>query len=331
MKVIRSLEELPAGLGATAVTIGKFDGLHCGHRRVIGLLREAAAERGLAPVAVTFDRHPAALFAPDKAPCPIVSLEQKLALLAGQGLAGVLVLPFTRETASIEAIDFIERILVEGLGMRLIVVGRDFRFGAKGAGDSALLLEHADRLGYEVVLCDDEPGPTPDEAMVRRASSTWVRELLEAGDVAGAARVLGRPHTLSGEVVHGAKRGRELGFPTANLTPALDGFIPADGVYAGWLDDGERSWPAAISVGDNPTFEGVPQKQVEAHVINATLDLYGKVVEVSFIERIRGMVRFEGLEPLIARMGQDVEEAREILARPESAPPARRGVVEDAS
>lgn len=309
---MRTFPDVPSArgrLGATAITVGKFDGLHVGHRWLLAQLRAAASERGLAAVAVTFDRHPMALFAPDRCPSALVSLEQKLELLAGQGLAAAVVLPFTREMAGMAPEDFVEEILVGALGMRLIVVGGDFRFGAKGAGDVATLQALAPRLGFEVVVAPDEAA-----AAGRRASSTWVRELLEAGDVAGAAGLLGRPHALRGEVVHGAKRGRELGFPTANLAPDLAGLIPADGVYAGWVRDGGRVWPAAISIGNNPTFDGVPQRQVEAHLIDASVDLYGHVIDVGFVERIRGMVRFEGLEALIERMRLDVEESRAVLA-----------------
>lgn len=309
MKVYRDLASARPALGATAITIGKFDAVHFGHRWLLSQLRMEASRRGLAPVAVTFDRHPMSLFAPERCPRPLVSLEQKLALLGREQLAATVVLPFTRELAATDPLAFLERILVDGLGMRLAVVGGDFRFGARGAGSVELLREHADRLGYAVVVAPDEEAPSG-----RRASSSWVRELLDAGDVAGAAELLGRPHAVRGEVVHGAKRGRELGFPTANLSPELEGFIPADGVYAGWLRDGERVWPAAISVGDNPTFDGVPQKQVEAHLIDAAVDLYGRTVEVAFVERLRGMERFDGLEPLIARMTQDVDEARSLLA-----------------
>ncbi|NLT27320.1 MAG: bifunctional riboflavin kinase/FAD synthetase, partial [Microbacteriaceae bacterium] len=209
----------------------------------------------------------------------------------------------------LEPIEFVRDLLVGALGARLLIVGRDFRFGHRGAGDVDFLRARADEFGYRLIVPDDELGPEG-----RRASSTWVRQALEEGDVATAAELLGRYHWLRGTVVHGAKRGRELGFPTANLSPDdLEGFIPGDGVYAGWFDDGERSSPAAISIGDNPTFDGVPQKQVEAHLIDARVDLYGKRVEVAFVERIRGMERFDSIEALVERMGVDVDESRRIL------------------
>jgi len=315
MHVLTDDRALPEELGRTAVTIGKFDGLHLGHACLVSFLRDEAAARGLGSVVVTFDRHPLALFDPAAAPAPICSVEQKLELLRRQRVDAALVVPFTREFSRQDPVDFIREVLVRRLRAALVIVGRDFRFGAGGAGDVACLEEHADEFGYEVLVADDEIGPDG-----LRASSTRVRQLLHDGDVAGAARVLGRHHVVRGEVVHGAKRGRELGFPTANLAPSSEGLVPADGVYAGWLVDGDRVLPSAISVGDNPTFEGVPQRQVEAYVIDETgLDLYGRVVEVVFVDRIRGMVRFEGIEALVERMRADVDEARTILARPGAA------------
>jgi len=213
------------------------------------------------------------------------------------------------------------------------MVGADFRFGRGGAGDPDLLRELGPEFGFEVHVVDDVRAIDAG----RRVSSTWVRELLDAGDVADAARLLGRPHAVRGEVVHGLKRGRELGFPTANLSADLEGFVPAEGVYAGWLvDEGApedeaghtrrgggvgpapRSsvrYPAAISIGTNPTFDDVHVRQVEAYVLDETdLDLYGHTVEVEFVARIRGMVAFEGVDALIAQMRDDIVRVRRELA-----------------
>ena len=309
MIVVDDPAAFPADLRPTAVTIGKFDGLHAGHQTLLDQLQLQAESRTLHPVVVTFDRHPAALFAPERAPQPIVSLEQKLELLSTQRISAAVVLRFDEALSRLEPIEFVRDLLVGALGARLLIVGRDFRFGHRGAGDVGFLEERAAEFGYEVIVPDDECGPEG-----RRASSTWVREALDAGDVAGAAQLLGRYHALRGTVVPGAKRGRELGFPTANLDPVdLEGFIPADGVYAGWFDDGERSYPAAISIGNNPTFDGVPQRQVEAHLIDEHLDLYGKRVEVAFVERLRGMQKFNSIDALIARMTRDVDESRRLL------------------
>jgi riboflavin kinase/FMN adenylyltransferase len=308
VKVYTAVEELPDGFGPSAVTIGKFDGVHTGHRAVIARLREVAAERGLTTAVITFDRNPLELVAPEKCPSSLVSNEQKLDLLAGTGVDATLMLTFDRALADLPPEEFVHRILVDRLHAAAVLVGSDFRYGARGAGDVELLRELGEKYGFEVVLIDDV---RPEHG--RRVSSTWIRELLADGDVRHAARLLGHVPTVRGLVVHGAKRGRELGFPTANLSPESEGLIPADGVYAGWLTDAGERYPAAISVGNNPTFEGVPQKQVEAYVLDRELDLYGHRVEVSFVERIRGMVAYSGIEPLIAQIADDVERVRGIL------------------
>ncbi|MCM3656702.1 bifunctional riboflavin kinase/FAD synthetase [Agromyces mediolanus] len=309
MRVFDDLAGVPAGFGPAAVTIGKFDGVHVGHRAVIGRLREIAAERQLSAVAVTFDRNPLALLAPDQCPASLVSTRQKLELLATTGLDATLLLHFDRVLASVPAEEFVERILVGALDAKALLVGDDFRFGARGAGDVALLRRLGERHGFTVEVLGDI---RPDGE--RRVSSTWVRELLDEGDVARASELLGghRP-TVSGVVVHGAARGRELGFPTANLSPESEGLIPGDGVYAGWLTDAGVRYPAAISVGNNPTFEGVPKKQVEAYVLDRELDLYDHLVDVEFVERIRGMVAFTTVPDLIATIQDDVDRIRTIL------------------
>lgn len=309
MKVFHSVEEVPDGFGPSAVTIGKFDGVHSGHRAVIGRLREVASRRGLTAAVITFDRNPLELIAPEKCPASLVSNEQKLDLLAGTGIDATLMVAFDRALADLEPEEFVHRILVDRLHAVEVLVGSDFRFGHRGAGDVALLRRLGEKYGFVVELIDDV---RPEHG--RRVSSTWIRELLAEGDVAHAAELLGHVPAVRGVVVHGAARGRELGFPTANLSPESEGLIPADGVYAGWLTDGAERYPAAISVGNNPTFEGVPHKQVEAYVLDRELDLYGHRVEVSFVRRIRGMVAYHGVEPLIAQIADDVEQARSILS-----------------
>lgn len=301
--------DVPDDFGPSAVTIGKFDGVHAGHRAVISRLREAAGERGLRSVVVTFDRHPLALLAPEKSPAALVGAEQKLDLLAGTGVDATLVLAFDRALSLQSPEDFVTTILVDALHAKLVLVGSDFRFGHRGAGDVALLTELGRQHGFDVETVGDV---MPRDG--RRVSSTWIRELLADGRVADAAVLLGHAPAVRGMVVHGAKRGRELGYPTANLSPDSDGLIPADGVYAGWLKVGRARYPAAISVGNNPTFDGVAQKQVEAYVLDEEIDLYDQVVEVQFVERIRGMVAFTGIEPLIVQMGDDVERVRQLLS-----------------
>ncbi|MFI8594725.1 bifunctional riboflavin kinase/FAD synthetase [Microbacterium sp. NPDC078428] len=312
--------EVPADFGETVVAIGKFDGLHAGHRAIIERMLVDAAGTGARTVAVTFDRNPLAILAPEKCPPSLLGVTQKAALLAETGIDATLMLRFDETLAAQPAEEFVQSVLVEALRARTVLVGTDFRFGRGGKGDVALLR----RMGAEAGFAVDE---IADIRSVhgRRVSSTWIRELLAAGDVADAAKLLGRPSSVWGEVVHGAKRGRELGYPTANLTPELEGFVPADGVYAGWLVDGTSAhragsrvrYPAAISVGDNPTFDDVTRRQVEAYVLDREgLDLYGHEVEVQFVERIRGMVAFRGLDALKVQMADDVVRAREVLAAP---------------
>lgn len=309
MITIYEPDEFPAALRPTAVTIGKFDGVHCGHQTIIELLREESDRRGLHPVVVTFDRHPMALFAPERCPAPILSQRQQLKQMATFGVDATVVLPFTREVAQLSAEEFVERVLIEQLDTKLLIVGRDFRFGHGGAGNVELLQRMGQERGFEVIVPEDIPGPTG-----RRASSTWLREALAAGDVELATQMLGRYHVVSGTVVHGAKRGRELGYPTANLDPeTVEGLIPADGVYAGWFRVGDEVYPTAVSVGNNPTFEGVPQRQVEAHLLDVDLDLYGQSVDIAFVQRIRGMEKFPSMDALIERMGHDVDETRTRL------------------
>lgn len=322
MIVFREPAEVPAGFGPSVVAIGKFDGVHSGHRAVIDRARVDAAAAGARIVAVTFDRNPLALLRPEICPESLVGVNQKLRLLADAGVDATLMLTFDRALADLGAREFVEHVLVGALGVQVVMVGGDFRFGRGGAGDAALLRELGGEFGFEVDVVDDVRAIDAG----RRVSSTWVRELLAAGDVSGAARLLGRPHAVRGEVVHGLKRGRELGFPTANLSPRLEGFVPAEGVYAGWLvDEGmpgdgaaePRSsvrYPAAVSVGTNPTFDDVEVRQVEAYVLDETdLDLYGHTVEVEFVARIRGMTAFAGVEPLIAQMTEDVARVRTEL------------------
>ena len=309
MKTYKGLDAVPAGFGPSAVTIGKFDGVHRGHRAVIDRIRSIAAEGDLRAVVVTFDRNPLALLAPDKCPDSLVSVRQKLELLATTGVDATVMLPFDRALASVPATEFVERVLVDTLQAKAVLVGSDFRYGARGAGDVALLQDLGAKFGFTVEVVDDV---RPEGE--RRVSSTWIRELLADGDVRHATRLLGHTPAVSGIVVHGAKRGRELGYPTANLSPESEGLIPADGVYAGWLTDAGTRYPAAISVGNNPTFEGVAKKQVEAYVLDRELDLYDHVVDVEFVERLRGMVAFTNIPDLIDTMHADVDRAREILA-----------------
>jgi riboflavin kinase/FMN adenylyltransferase len=313
MEFFDGLDAVPPGYGPSVVTIGKFDGVHTGHRAVLARLRELAAERRLASAVVTFDRHPLSLLAPAFCPQALVSNAQKRELLAASGIDATLMLTFDQQLADLDPDEFVRRVLVDALGARVVFAGSDFRFGRKGAGDTRVLRELGAAHGFEVVLIDDVRTPQGDAE--RRASSTWVREALEAGRVDEAARVLGRPPAVRSVVVAGERRGRELGYPTANLDPArLEGFLPADGVYAAWASiDGVR-YPAAVSIGNNPTFDGVPQHQAEAHLLDVDLDLYGRTIELEFARRLRGMERFDDLDALVAAIRADADAARRILA-----------------
>ncbi len=309
MLVVRDLSELPAGWGPSAVTIGKFDGVHLGHRAVIDRLRARADEGGLASVVVTFDRHPLAVLAPGREPEAITSLAQKIELLAETGVDAVVVLTFDERLRSEEPEHFVDRVLVGALAARVVLVGPDFRFGARGRGDVALLARLGAERGFVV-----EPVPEVDGPDGRPVSSTRVRERLEEGDVVGAARLLGRNPVVRAVVVHGEKRGRELGYPTANLSPEREGFLPRDGVYAGYLRYRGERMPAAISIGNNPTFEGVPARQAEAWVLDRELDLYDQVVELEFTDYLRPMQKYDGVEALVAQLHRDEQRVRELLA-----------------
>lgn len=314
MRVWRDFSDVPGDLGRTVATIGNFDGMHLGHQHVVRRAREVAAEVGVDHVvAVTFDPHPIAVLRPEHAPPTLTTIDQRLRLLGEAGVDDVLVIPFSRDIAAWTPGEFIDRILVDTLHVRAVVVGANFRFGNRAAGDCNLLrsagLEH-DFVLEEVSL---DGGP-------QVWSSTYVRTCLAAGDVTGAAEALGRVFTVTGTVVEGDKRGRELGFPTANVPVRPGAAAPADGVYAGRLTvhDGPHagtSYPAAISVGTNPTFAGERERRVESYVLDRTdLDLYGLEVEVAFVERLRGMVRFDSIDELLTAMADDVDRARAILA-----------------
>lgn len=294
------------------MTIGNFDGVHRGHHAVLKLVVDRARAAGLRSVAVTFDPHPLAVLYPDRAPEPLSTTDHKLELLAAAGLDAVLVMPFTPELAQWSPRRFVQEALVDALGAKEVVVGSDTRFGYRNAGDVDTLRELGAELGFTVQVVAD----LGRQGQERRWSSTWIRELIAAGDVAGAAEVLGRPHRVTGAVVHGDHRGRELGYPTANLAPDAVGAVPADGVYAGWLvrtATAERL-PAAISIGTNPTFEGRRDRRVEAYVLGRDdLDLYDEVVAVEFVERLRPTLRFDGIEALCDQMALDVKRCREVL------------------
>jgi len=314
MQVYRSLTDIPEGSFAegTAIAIGKFDGVHRGHRALLDGIAAAAAQRGLEPLVFTFENNPLGYLRPDACPDPIMSPRQRIDALAAAGASSCLMVPFDAAIAEMPAGEFIERVLVEMLRVRYLCLGADFRFGRGGAGDAAMLARAGERFGFSVEVIGEVEDPGDPES--GRVSSSRIREAILRGDVVAAGRMMGRPVSVRGEVVHGDARGRELGFPTANLGGGIEGLVPADGVYAGWaIVDGVR-YGAAISVGVNLTFEpeGVPR--VEAYLLDFSGDLYGKRIEVRFVERLRGMVAFAGVEALIERMHDDVRRTRELLS-----------------
>jgi len=313
VRVWRDFGEVPADLGRTIVTIGNFDGMHLGHQHVVRRARQLGAQLGVGHVvAVTFDPHPIAVLRPEHAPPTLTPVPERLDLLAAAGVDDVLVIPFSREIAGWSPQEFIDRILVQALHARAVVVGANFRFGNRAAGDCNLLREAGRTHDFVLDEVSLDGGP-------QVWSSTYVRTCLAEGDVTGAAEALGRPFAVRGEVVQGDQRGRELGYPTANVPLSEGRAAPADGVYAGRLTvldgpDAGATYPAAISVGTNPTFDGHRERRVESYVIDRTdLELYGRQVSVDFVERLRGMVRFDSVEQLLEAMADDVERARAIL------------------
>lgn len=290
----------------TVLCIGVFDGVHGGHRALLAEGRRQADALGLPLVAVTFDPHPMSVVAAHHAPRSLSTLDHRTDLLLDAGADSVDVLPFDERMAAMTPEEFIAIELVERLGAKAVVVGEDFRFGHRAAGSVAVLAAEGERRGFAVtgvgLVGDGE-----------RWSSTRIRSLLDEGDVRAAAGQLGRPYALDGTVVHGDHRGRELGYPTANLAWVDDPVVPADGVYAGWLTVGSVRHPVAISVGTNPQFDG-RERRVEAYVLDRDdLDLYGSSVRVEFIERLRGQMTFDGIEGLVQQMAADVGRCRSLL------------------
>ena len=324
--VWHSLADVPRDLGPTVVTVGNFDGVHRGHLAVLAEVVAAARARGAKAIAVTFDPHPKAVHDPEHQPELIAGLDDRIARMAATGLDGIVVQHYTLDFAKATPEEFVSEYLVAGLGAVAAVVGRDTRFGRGNAGDVETMREIGAKLGMDVDIVDDAAGALDG---ARRWSSTWVRELLDQGDLVAAAEVLGAPHRLRGTVVHGDKVGRQIGFPTANLDVDA-GFIPRHGVYAGWLtvvDPGDNgaaaalvgeALPSAVSLGFNYTV-GTEGLRVEAFVIDREgLNLYGARVTLDLIEWRRPMLDFGGLDGLVAALHEDVAWCRTVLGLPEA-------------
>ncbi|MDH3704503.1 MAG: bifunctional riboflavin kinase/FAD synthetase [Acidimicrobiia bacterium] len=300
----------------TAVTIGFYDGVHRGHQQVIGNVREMAHDRGLASAVVTFDNHPAQIVRPESAPPLLTDLDQKLELLADTGVDYCLVVPFDHERSKETADEFVDEVIAGCLCARLVVVGEDFHFGHQRQGNVALLEQRGAELGFEVrglglVGLDGQRARDHEQV-----SSTAIRRALARGDIEMANRMLTRPYEVRGVVERGDSKGRDLGFPTANVAVDPIILLPADGVYAGWYERADgAAHAAAISVGTRPTFyDEHGALLLEAHVLDFDGDLYGEGAKVRFTHLLRGQERFDGVDALVAQMHADVAEARRLLS-----------------
>ena len=301
------VDQIDEDFPETAVTIGKFDGVHLGHQALLANLVDVAEDHGIASVALTFDRHPDALLNPELVKLPITGPRQKQFLIRETGVDALLTLTFDEALAALSPEDFVKLVLVDSLKARWVLIGENFRFGAKGIGDVAMLKALGEQYGFRVRVI--EPIVIDEEVV----STTLVRESLDSGDVIKAAKLLGRPHLTTGVIEHGLKIGRTIGFPTANMSREAEGYLPVDGVYAGWLYADAERYPAALSVGINETFQAVP-RLIEAHVIDHTdLDLYDKVVSLEYVAHIRPSAKFDGVESLVAEINRDLDKCRKIL------------------
>ncbi|MDW4909198.1 bifunctional riboflavin kinase/FAD synthetase [Streptomyces sp. ADMS] len=311
----RGLEDIPEDWGRSVVTIGSYDGVHRGHQLIVRHAVERARGLGVPSVVVTFDPHPSEVLRPGSHPPLLAPHHRRAELMAGLGVDAVLILPFTKGFSKLSPADFVVKVLVDKLHARAVVEGPNFRFGHKAAGNVELLSEIGRTYDFEVEVVDlylsgEAGGGEP-------FSSTLTRRLVGEGDVGGAREILGRPHRVEGVVVRGAQRGREMGFPTANVETLPHTAIPADGVYAGWLHVDGEAMPAAISVGTNPQFDGT-ERTVEAYAIDRVgLDLYGLHVAVGFLAFVRGQAKFDSLDALLVQIAEDVKKCRELIAAAE--------------
>jgi riboflavin kinase / FMN adenylyltransferase len=287
------------------VLIGVFDGVHKGHQLLLNRAKEIADGRNI--VALTFDPHPMQVLAPDRAPTLLTTLADRVELLKIHNADQVAVLKFNEKFAAMAPADFVKDVLAGQLSASTIIVGKNFTYGHKAAGNIETLINYGRNFGFTVDVQNLESG----EGDV--ISSSRIRNLVTSGQVEEARKLLSRPHRLDGVVVHGEKRGREIGYPTANLGNIDGQTVPKDGVYAGWLTVGINYWPAAISIGTNPTFAGERARQVEAYALDQEgLDLYDKNASIEFGWRLRDTLKFDGLEPLLVQMKLDCDQARSL-------------------
>ncbi|MCV7379657.1 riboflavin biosynthesis protein RibF [Mycobacterium alsense] len=323
----RGQDEIPTDWGRCVVTIGVFDGVHRGHAELIAHAVKAARARNVPSVLMTFDPHPMEVVYPGSHPAQLTTLARRAELVEELGIDVFLVMPFNTDFMKLTPERYIHELLVENLHVVEVVVGENFTFGKKAAGNVETLRRAGERFGFAVesmsLLSEPSDGFSNETVTF---SSTYIRSCVDAGDMVAAADALGRPHRVEGVIVRGYGRGAELGFPTANVAPPMYSAIPADGVYAAWFSllapgpvtatpraiaPGER-YAAAVSVGTNPTFSG-RTRTVEAYVLDTTADLYGQHVALDFVARIRGQRKFDSVADLIAAMGEDTERARALL------------------
>jgi len=294
-------------IGETAVSIGKFDAIHLGHKTIIKRLVEVSKVQGLTSVVVTFDRHPNHLLNPESTPVPVIGKTQKLEELDHLGVDHLVTLEFGAGIAKLTPVEFVQEVLLSSLHAKYVVVGSDFRFGSGAEGDVSALKEFGEQFGFEVEVVEKLKSEGTE------ISTSAIRSALLDGQVAQAGELLGRNHSTVGIVVHGLKNGRKLGYPTANISRDAEGMLPKDGVYAGWHYAGEVKFMAALSVGTNESVTAVP-RVLEAHVLDRDdLDLYDQVVKVEYVALIRPNLKFSGLDELVTQIGLDVESARAIL------------------
>jgi riboflavin kinase / FMN adenylyltransferase len=323
----RGLDATPGDLGRTVVTVGMYDGVHRGHQLLIGSAVQRARAMGRPCLLLTFDPHPSEVVRPGSHPAILTSMDRKAELVAGLGVDAMCVLPFTTEFMRLSPESFTHTVLVEHLHAASVVVGENFTYGHRAAGTVDTLAQEGRRFGFtvegvplaHVTVSGGPDAPDPGADGEISISSTYIRACVAAGDMVLAARALGRPHRIEGVVVRGDRRGRELGYPTANVESPPFTAIPADGVYAGALvtrdprsGESRSSSPAAISVGTNPTFQGT-RRTVEAFLLDFDGDLYGEHVGVEFVQRLRPMLAFSGVEELVAAMDKDVADTRTIM------------------
>ena len=309
----RGLGDLPGGWGRCVVTIGVFDGVHRGHQELIRRVVNLAAERGLPSVLLTFDPHPSEVLRPGSHPAQLTTLRRKAELVETLGVDVFAVLPFTLELSRLPPEEFVHEVLVDRLHAAAVIVGDNFTFGAKAAGNVEMLRQLGKRFGFAAYGAELQGQALSEQEIT--FSSTYVRSCIDAGDVVAAAQALGRPHRLEGIVVRGVGRGHDLGYPTANLSTPRFAAVPADGVYTAWFaraSDPGRRLRAAVSVGTNPTFSG-RERTVEAFVLDVDEDFYGQHVTIDFVTRLRDQVRFAKSADLVVQIDEDVAETRKAL------------------